>query len=195
MSKVLFICQLCKLGHRNMAVGDSFPIWLGCTSKQKRHTEEKKEHPLNGRRWTSVDSVHCLHWKEMERTTTELNSSKKQKEKKKGRKTYYNEKWKEKKKVWSIPAATCRKGKKLLRLFCSVISLLSQSNKEQMCCFYYSSVKQLFIYQYAVTPHGNSWTECVTHTQSSFLMAWRVFFPPSLLLNYKMISLCSRWVS
>lgn len=59
-----------------------------------------------------------------------------------------------------------------------MISLLSQSNKEQMCCFYYSSVKQLFIYQYAVTPHGNSWTECVTHTPSSFLMAWRVSPPP-----------------
>lgn len=65
-----------------------------------------------------------------------------------------------------------------------MISLLSQSNKEQMCCFYYSSVKQLFIYQYAVTPHGNSWTECVTHTVIIF-NGMASFFPQAFCLIIK----------
>lgn len=63
MSKVC-IRQLCKWEG---GWGDSFPLWPRFTSKQKTHSEQ---HHFT---WhLAADSVHRLHWKEMERMKTEL---------------------------------------------------------------------------------------------------------------------------
>ncbi len=87
----LSIMQIGTLGCEREVVFFFFFHYGKYSPANRRDTLKKLQHNFKWQEMNlTVDSVHCLLWKEMERMKTELNSSEKQKEWK-GWKMYYNE--------------------------------------------------------------------------------------------------------